>query len=147
MHISFGVFVPLICLMIIVVMFIFSRLGWIHLSRKYGTSESFNGVKLGSLIGKINGLSYKNVVNLQYNQSCFYIYASIPFRLFHPPFKIPITRFKLQLSKNIFGKKSYYLVLEDVADFEMRLSPKQGVEMLQFLRKHGFEKIISETNH
>ena len=143
MHLPFYLFAPLFVVMAIGIMFVLSRLGWIHLSRKYGTKEKFDGIRIGPLIGRINGIPYKNVAILYCNKTELYFNSSILFRLFHAPFKIPIERFRITVSKNLIGRKQYYLFFNDVSDIDMKLDRKQGERLIAFLEKNNLEKLIS----
>ena len=131
-------FFPMFVFMWIAVSFILSRLGWIHLVRKYGSNEEFKGKRIGALIGRVNGISYRNVAILYYNESELYFKAHLLLRLFHAPFKVPLKKFVFTVRKG----KYYYLELDDVSDLAFRLDRKQGLELTGFLKSNGLENLI-----
>lgn len=142
MKIPFYLFAPFFIAGWVLVCFVLSRMGWIHFARKYGTSEEFKGKRLGAIVGRINGIGYKNVPVIYYSTGFIYIKAALMFRLFHPPFKVPITSFRLRMWSGAFGIKHYELILDDVAEAYMRLDKKQGIELHDFLVKHQLERLI-----
>ncbi len=69
-------------------LFIFSRMFWYKISKKYKLPINFYGKDYGNIEAKINGLKFIPHIQLKYNEEGFFLKPSSLY-LFHDPVFIP----------------------------------------------------------
>jgi hypothetical protein len=99
---QFGYFFPFLFIgMVILIIFIISKMGWADLAAKYQSSATFIGKRVGIISASINNANYKNSLVLKYNEEGIYLRPVFLFRLFHKPIFIPWKEIKEVRDKKI----------------------------------------------
>ncbi len=141
------IFFPGFIFMWILISFGLSRMGWIHIVRKYRSVSHNTGTKLGFVMSTINGIPYKNVQCIFYTEKNLFISNFVLFRTFHPPVLIPLENFQLTIENGFRGRKKYAILSEDPVYMEFRLDRSQGEEFEQFLISQNLiHQIKDRTN-
>lgn len=122
----------------VLVAFISSRFGWIHLHREFGSRAPANGKWLGWRSMRINWMHYRNSIVIYIDETGLYMKPMILFRLFHAPVLIPWERFSKSEEQTFRGKSRHILFLPMPSEVTIPLSESDWKSISVFMKKPSF---------